>query len=136
MAMVGSPQRIAQQSAEYSVIHGLRAAVEAIAEPTEDQRRQTIADSAANTTSPTAPNKHPNQGRVICITSARDNSSMHSLEDIFHTVMLQQNTLSKGRSDLLNIDRCHLVIINVYPANIVSMVTNREPQEITVSAPV
>lgn len=122
MGMVGSPQYIASQSAEYSVIHGLRAAVEAIAEPTDDQLKAIAAD-------PKSESKVPNQGRVICLTSARDNSSMQSLVDIFHTVIVQQNTLSKGRRDLLHIERCHLVLINMYPANMVSMVTDRESQE-------
>lgn len=133
MAMVGTPQRIASQSAEYSVIHGLRAAVEAIAEPTDEQRKVVSNQDLKSTTStsdlPTSPTKIPNKGRVICLTSARDNSSMQSLVDIFHTVILQQNTLSKGRTDLLHIERCHLVIINLYPANMVTMVTDREPQE-------
>lgn len=126
MAMVGSPQRITPQSADYSVIHGLRAAVEAIAEPTEQQRARM--EKRVESSSPL-----PNQGRVICITSARDDSSMKSLEDIFHTVILQQNTLSTGRSDMLNIDRCHLVIINLYPSNMVSMVSDREQQDVKVN---
>lgn len=127
MAMVGSPQRITPQSADYSVIHGLRAAVEAIAEPTDQQRERL--EKHVDSSVP-----FPNQGRVICITSARDDSSMKSLEDIFHTVILQQNTLSSGRADLLNIDRCHLVIINLYPSNMISMVSDREHQDVKVTA--
>lgn len=121
MAMVGIPPRITPQSTEYSVIHGLRAAVEAIAEPTEQQKEHMAAATA----------KYPNKGRVICITSARDDASMKSLEDIFHTVIVQQNVLSAGHKELLNIDHCHLVIINLYPSNMDSMVTDREPQDVS-----
>lgn len=125
MAMVGIPPRITPHSTEYSVIHGLRAAVEAIAEPTEQQKEHITAAGA--TTS-----KYRNMGRVICITSARDDASMKSLEDIFHTVIVQQNVLSAGHKDLLNIDHCHLVIINLYPSNMDSMVSDREPQDVSI----
>ncbi|EAT35794.1 AAEL012059-PA [Aedes aegypti] len=114
MSMVGVPPRQTQAN-DYSVIHGLRAAIEALAEPTDFQKEQL------------AGKEHTvyNLGRVICITSARDDASMKSLEDIFRTVLVQQNTISANHKEYLNIDRCHLVIINLYPANMESMVNNR-----------
>lgn len=51
--------------------------------------------------------------------------SMKSLEDIFHTVLMQQNTVAGQHSEMLKIDHCHLVIINLYPCNMESLVTNR-----------
>lgn len=86
MSMVGVPPRQTQAN-DYSVIHGLRAAIEALAEPTDFQKEQL------------AGKEHTvyNLGRVICITSARDDASMKSLEDIFRTVLVQQNTIS-GKS--------------------------------------
>lgn len=124
MAMVGIPPRMTSHSTDYSVIHGLRAAVEAIAEPTEQQKdyQSLKKDDGAEPI--------PNKGRVICITSARDDASMKSLEDIFHTVIIQQNALSSGQNELLNIDNCHLVIINLYPSNLDSMVSDREAQDV------
>lgn len=56
---------------------------------------------------------------------------MKSLEEIFNTVIVQQNTLSATNSEILNIEKCHLVIINLYPATIESLVTNRGFQDIT-----
>ncbi|EDV43675.1 uncharacterized protein Dana_GF16409 [Drosophila ananassae] len=117
MVMVGVPSRSMPQSSDYSVIHGLRAAIEALAEPTDEQLA-TIASGE--------PVHIPNEGRVICITSARDNTSMKSLEDIFNTVLIQQNALAgppakKG----LAIDHCHLVILNIVPLGVESLVTNR-----------
>ncbi|XP_022213538.1 protein asunder [Drosophila obscura] len=118
MVMVGVPSRSMPQSSDYSVIHGLRAAIEALAEPTDEQI-QAMASGIPN-------DQILNEGRVICITSARDNTSMKSLEDIFNTVLIQQNVLSatppkKG----LGINHCHLVILNIVPLGIDSMVTNR-----------
>lgn len=118
MAMVGVPPRAAQAT-EFSVIHGLRAAVEAISEPTDFQKDQMQLMKQENL-------KLKNRGRVVCITSARDDASMKSLEDIFHTVLVQQNSIVAQNKDLLQIDHCHLVIVNLYPSSIVdSHVSNR-----------
>jgi len=68
MMMVSVPSRSIPQSSDYSVIHGLRAAIEALAEPTDEQVHAAQVGC----------NKIPNKGRVICITSARDNTSMKS----------------------------------------------------------
>uniref|UniRef100_A0A182NG84 Protein asunder n=1 Tax=Anopheles dirus TaxID=7168 RepID=A0A182NG84_9DIPT len=119
MSMVGVPPRQTQAS-DYSVIHGLRAAIEALAEPTEFQKEQLVAHAGKSDNF-----KLVNRGRVICITSARDDASMKSLEDIFRTVLVQQNSISAGHKEYINIDQCHLVIINLYPANMESMVSNR-----------
>ncbi|CAO1432932.1 unnamed protein product [Diamesa serratosioi] len=123
MAMVGAP-RSTPQTTDFTVIHGLRAAIEALAEPT-DQQRELMQKKDSNAA------HLPNRGRVICITSARDNPSMSSLENIFLTVMLQQNAISSQSKNLLNIDFCHLVIINLYPSNMESMVTFRAPQDLS-----
>ena len=72
MAMVGIPPRATAQPKEFSVIHGLRAAVEALSEPSDIQKEQLIATKRTAT-------KTNNRGRVICITSARDDASMKSL---------------------------------------------------------
>ncbi|KAH8403457.1 hypothetical protein KR215_010832 [Drosophila sulfurigaster] len=57
---------------------------------------------------------------------------MKSLEDIFNTVLLQQNALASppGKKGLL-IDHCHLVILNIVPLGIESLVTNRQLLEIS-----
>lgn len=77
-----------QQPVDYTVVHGLRAAVEALAEPTEFQRERLKA----------AEGKVVNTGRVICITSARDNDSMKRMQDIFYNCLLQQNKMAVNES--------------------------------------
>lgn len=124
MAMVGVPPHASAQTTEYSVIHGLRAAVEALCEPTDFQKEQLIAAKRTNS-------KITNRGRVICITSARDNASMKSLEDIFHTILMQQNTLVAQHKELLKVDNCHLVIINLYPCSIETSVSNRQLMDVS-----
>lgn len=117
MAMVGAPRSTAQTS-DFTVIHGLRAAIEALAEAADFQKEKH--DGVIS-----------NRGRVICITSAMDNPSMNSLEKIFHQVLIQQNASSSMSEDLLTIDYCHLVIINLYPTMMKSMVTTRPPQDVS-----
>lgn len=68
MMMVSVPSRSIPQSSDYSVIHGLRAAIEALAEPTDEQLQAAHFGCK----------QIANEGRVICITSARDNTSMKS----------------------------------------------------------
>lgn len=119
MAMVGVPPQL-PHSNEFTVIHGLRAAVEALAEPTEQQKEKVAAKTS----------KVVNRARVICITSARDDSSMKSLEEIFYTVIAQQNMIASS-SNLLKIDQCHLVVINLHPSNLDSMVTNKPLRDIS-----
>lgn len=123
MAMVGVPPDSAPQSNEYSVIHGLRAAVEAIAEPTDNQKELIQQNSGHK--------RIINNARVICITSARDNESMKSLEEIFHTAILLQKSLVTKDPNLLQIDNCHLVIINLYPSTLELMVSNRSAIDVS-----
>lgn len=118
MAMVSVPPNT-PQSTDFSVIHGLRAAIEALIEPTEKQLEDL-----------TKGEKNVNNGRVICITSARDDSSMKSLEDIFTSVLQAENMKALTAPNVIPIDRCHLVIINLYPSNIESMVSNRPLEQV------
>lgn len=119
MIMVGPPRNLSQTS-DYTVIHGLRAAIEALAESTDFQKDFMQKNDR----------RVSNRGRVIVCTSARDNSSMNSLEKIFHQVLIQQNVISSKSEHLLNIDFCHLVIINLYPST-ESLVTSRGYHEIS-----
>ncbi|XP_074027562.1 integrator complex subunit 13 asun [Leptinotarsa decemlineata] len=120
MSLIGvpppPPPRSVSTPMDHTVLHGLRAAIEALSEPT-DLQQEKIRNSLEN-------HKILNRARVICITSARDNDSMKRLEDIFLTVLNQQNKVSSSSDRLLSIDHCHLVIINTFPINIESQVNN------------
>lgn len=82
MAIIGVPKNV-QQSLDYSVIHGLRVAIEALMEPSELQREKRTKKSDAG--------KLINKGRVICITSTRDDASLKSLKNIFLSQILAHN---------------------------------------------
>ncbi|XP_050298231.1 protein asunder [Anthonomus grandis grandis] len=104
---------------DYTVLHGLRAAIEGLCEPTELQLEKWKGKESI---------KVINRCRVICITSARDNESMNRLEEIFLSVLIQQNKTVAGKENLLPISHCHLVIINTFPVNIESSVNNHPPK--------
>ena len=86
MAIIGTPSKM-HTGADYSVIHGLRVAIEALSECSEIQREKRTSMSENAT-------KLINRGRVICITSARDDANMKSLENIFLNQLTQQNKLA------------------------------------------
>lgn len=124
MSMVGVPLPNTPNG-EFTVMHGLRAAIEALAEPTELQT--TLLNSGSATE-----DNFQNQGRVICITSARDDASMKTLEDIFLSVLAQQNAQLAKSKHMLPVAKCQLLIINMFPNNLnEKLITARPLKEIS-----
>ncbi|XP_057317996.1 integrator complex subunit 13 [Microplitis mediator] len=124
MAIIGIPPRNHQPGVDYSVIHGLRVAIEALTECSEVQH-------SIRTSLNENDNKLLNRGRIVCITSARDDINMKSLENIFLNQLAQQNKVAMGSDHLMPIHHCHLVILNIFPINIESQVTNQSPRELS-----
>ncbi|XP_014212606.1 integrator complex subunit 13 [Copidosoma floridanum] len=124
MAIIGVPHRVHQQSTDFSVVHGLRVAIEALSEISETQQEKRMAG-------PEAASKLMNRGRVICITSARDDASLKSLKNIFLSQLTAQNKQAASSDTLIPVHHCHLVILNIYPCNINSEVTNQTLQEVS-----
>lgn len=127
MAVIGTPPpvRSTQTNTEYSVLHGIRSAIEVLSKPTDIQlEKQSSADNQ---------NKLQNRCRVIVVTSARDDESMKRLEEIFHNNLVQQNKAAANSDRLFTVDYCHLVIINTYPINIDSPVTSHPPKSVSKS---
>ncbi|XP_071645101.1 integrator complex subunit 13 [Temnothorax longispinosus] len=123
-AILGVPTKTPEPGEDNSVIHGLRVAIENLNECSEIQHEKRT--SLNENTS-----KLINRGRVICITSARDNSNMKSLENIFLSQLVQENKKALASDNLVSVDYCHLVILNIYPNNIESQVTSQGPREVS-----
>lgn len=126
MALIGVPplpSTLRPQTLDYSVLHGLRAAVEVLSEMTENQMEKHKSVDGST--------KLINRCRVICLTSARDNESMNRLEEIFHNVLQTQNKVATGTDTLIPIDYCHLVIINTFPVNVEPQVGNHATKSVT-----
>ncbi|GJQ81857.1 hypothetical protein Trydic_g9884 [Trypoxylus dichotomus] len=122
MAVIGTPPSVRsnQTNVEYSVLHGIRSAIEELSKPTDIQLEKCNTNDNQG--------KLQNRCRVICITSARDDDSMKRLEEIFHNNLIQQNKTASSSDRLLTIDYCHFVIINTFPINIDSPVNSHPPK--------
>ncbi|XP_054271136.1 integrator complex subunit 13 [Macrosteles quadrilineatus] len=123
LSVVGVPPRAS--SADYSIVHGLQAAISAMCECSDAQheKRTALTENAT---------KVLNRCRVICLTSARDNASIKSMEEIFQNELVQANKLAAASDHLIPIHHCHLVIINVYPNNLdVVAVTPHPPLNVS-----
>ncbi|KAL0892924.1 hypothetical protein ABMA27_014601 [Loxostege sticticalis] len=104
---------------------GLCAAIEALAEPSPKQTSQPAAERLLQ-----------NRGRIICITSARDDDSIRSLAGIALNTLIQQNKKASipqpptspdanAPTASLVVHYCHLVIINVTPEKADTRVNNQ-----------
>lgn len=145
-AILGVPTKTPDPGEDYSVIHGLRVAIETLSDCSDVQKKKR--------TSLNENNQLINRGRVICITSARDNGNMKSLENIFLNELAQENKNALASDELVSfsryliklsciififilicrlipVDYCHLVILNIYPNNIESQVTSQGPREVS-----
>lgn len=99
MSLIGVPPPHAiNRNLEYTVLHGLRAAIEALSDCTEIQGKKMKSQSFGDVQT-----KLVNRCRVICITSARDNDSMKRLEEIFLSVLQQQNKVATGSDRFVDI---------------------------------
>ncbi|CAH2106463.1 unnamed protein product [Euphydryas editha] len=108
---------------------GLCAAIEGLAEPSPTQ-----------STRPPSERHFQNRGRIICITSARDDDSIRSLAEIALNTLVQQNkkaatpqppttTDASTTTQNLVVHYCHLVIINVTPEKADTRVNNQQLTE-------
>lgn len=128
LALIGTPPppplRSGPNSIDFTVLHGLKTAIEALTEFTDYQFEKY---KATNTDGQV---KLLNRCRIICLTSARDNESMKRLEEIFHNVLQQQNKIAATSDNMIVIDHVHLVIINIFPVNMESQVSNHAPKNV------
>ncbi|XP_045448678.1 integrator complex subunit 13 [Melitaea cinxia] len=108
---------------------GLCAAIEALAEPSPTQSAR-----------PPSERHFQNRGRIICITSARDDDSIRSLAEIALNTLIQQNkkaatpqppttTDASTSTQNLVVHYCHLIIINVTPEKADTRVNNQQVTE-------
>lgn len=84
---------------------GLKAAVDALSEPTEVQRtkRSTLTEDAA---------KVLNKGRVILVTQIECETEVVSIKEKFHDFIIQGNKVAAATDNLMPVNHCDLVILN------------------------
>ncbi|XP_032673865.1 integrator complex subunit 13-like isoform X2 [Odontomachus brunneus] len=122
-AILGVPTKTPEPGKNYSIVYGLHVAISILNECSHIQHeKRTFLNK--NTTNLV------NRGRIICITSIRDDSNMKSLENIFLNKLTQKNKTALALNHL-PIDYCHLVILNIFPNNIEPQITSQGPREIS-----
>lgn len=95
MSLIGVPPspnlRPSQTNHDYTVVHGLRAAIDALGECTDLQHEKRKAVALGDGSI-----RLLNRCRIICITSARDNDSMKRLQEIFNNCLYAHNKVAAG----------------------------------------
>uniref|UniRef100_A0A1B6E3M0 Protein asunder n=1 Tax=Clastoptera arizonana TaxID=38151 RepID=A0A1B6E3M0_9HEMI len=113
LSTIGVPPRSGPQTPgiDFYVLHGLQAAIQALCECSEIQheKRTSLTENAS---------KVLNRGRIICITSGKDQLSIDILQDFFQREIVQANKVATASDHLIPIHHCHVVIIHVYPNNV------------------
>ena len=102
------------------IITGFHKAIEALSEPTylQTKSKDTLSDTSA---------EPANKGRIVCISSFRNDSHIKSIEDSVKQLIVDRNELIEKQktmdrnSQLLTITFCELVIINTFPIEDSSM---------------
>ena len=98
---------------EYSVMHGLSQAVEMLCEMSEIQQegdRDLV----------------QNKGRIICLTSAKSEAQIRILEECVVESINQNNKQAVDNEELLPIEHCELLIVNISQCGEESKITDKQ----------
>ena len=93
------------------IIKGLNKAIEALSQPTKIQSEKRFSNDSKSSLM--------NRGRIICISSFRNDSHIRSIEEIFIKSLYENNNLISSNNSTKNIiiNFCELVFINTFPMN-------------------
>ncbi|XP_053575066.1 integrator complex subunit 13 isoform X1 [Bombina bombina] len=107
-----------------SILHGLVAAVESLCKITDYQHesRTVLMENADHVA---------NRGRIICITNAKSDSHVQMLEDCVNETIHEHNKLAACSDHLMQIQKCELVLIHIYPVGENSLVSDRSKKELS-----
>ncbi|NP_001086192.1 integrator complex subunit 13 [Xenopus laevis] len=123
LAVIGPPNPRADPEC-CSILHGLVEAVESLCKITDFQHESRTAlmgnaDWVAN------------RGRIICITNAKSDSHVQMLEDCVNETIHEHNKMAAGSDHLMQIQKCHLVLLHTYPVGEDSLVSDRPKKELS-----
>ncbi|XP_014243883.1 integrator complex subunit 13 isoform X2 [Cimex lectularius] len=108
LASVGVPPPASEDSEQHSIFHGLKMAVQAMCECSEQQHEKRT--SLDENVIPVV-----NRVRIICITSVADNESISIIEERLRQEIMESNKVATSSDLLIPIDHCEFVIINIQP---------------------
>ncbi|KAK3858190.1 hypothetical protein Pcinc_035598 [Petrolisthes cinctipes] len=90
------------------LMKGLRAAIEALTEPSavQHEKRTSLTESAT---------KVLNKGRIILVTKINTEDEIRVYKEKFHEALLHLNKVAAATDNLMAINHCDLVLLNLWP---------------------
>ncbi|KAK8735783.1 hypothetical protein OTU49_005315 [Cherax quadricarinatus] len=90
------------------LLKGLRAAIEALTEPSaiQHEKRTSLTENAT---------KVLNKGRIILVTKVDCEEEVKTLKEKFHDTLLHLNKIAASTDNLMAINHCDLVLLNLWP---------------------
>lgn len=118
LSVIGPPN----SEDDLEIVHGLTQAVEEMCQPSDTQNELKAADEneAAD-----------NKGRIICVSSFKNDAQVRMLEECVNDAIDQHNSLAAESSHLLPITKLELVLIHVVPVDYEIKVTSRTRHEVS-----
>ncbi|KAK7007289.1 hypothetical protein SK128_025646 [Halocaridina rubra] len=95
-------------SGKVDLMKGLKAGIEALTEPSaiQHEKRTSLTENAT---------KVLNKGRIILVTKMDSEDDVKVLKEKFHDILLHMNKTAAATDNLMAINHCDLVILNLWP---------------------
>ncbi|XP_076060577.1 integrator complex subunit 13 asun [Oratosquilla oratoria] len=106
------------------VLKGLRAAIEVLTEPSavQHEKRTALTETAT---------KVLNRGRIILISRFDDEDEVSRIKDKFHEILTQMNKNAASTDNLMAINHCDLVLLNIWPLDVTCPLPGRVRHDIS-----
>jgi len=114
LARSGAPSRTKNQE-DCNIIRGLTKAVELLGEPTPQQMEKMTPKTGASARI-SAMTDLPNRGRIVCMTSAKNDAQVKMLMACLSDTMAKHNKAAASEN-MLPIQNCELCLVHVTPAD-------------------
>lgn len=90
------------------LLKGLKSATEALTEPSaiQHEKRTSLTENAT---------KVLNKGRIILVTKVDSEDEVRMYKEKFHETLLQMNKIAAATDNLMAVNHCDLVILNLWP---------------------
>lgn len=104
--MLGPPK--SASSSKPDLLKGLKAATEALTEPSaiQHEKRTSLTENAT---------KVLNKGRIILVTKVETEDDVKAMKEKFHDALLHMNKTAAATDTQMAINHCDLVILNLWP---------------------
>lgn len=117
LAQIGPPS----SSDDLEIVHGLTHAVEVMCQPTDTQNELKASEER----------DIDNKGRIICVSSYKNDAQVRMLEECVNDAIEQHNSLALETPHLLPITHLELVLVHIIPVETEIKVTTKAIHEVS-----